>query len=172
LTEALATTEPRVIVFEVGGVIHSKGEHSKGSLIHDNATEILIYGSLYASNVDRSPLFKGGSRGAVVNNFIMNPNQYVITYGLVASEWGEQPYQTGMISMVGNVFHRGLDTLAAGAFLQGNVAQDLGGNPVDWLAEALSVLPSGEVLQNVLDEVGARSWDRDVSSSRRSRSTL
>jgi hypothetical protein len=74
---------------------HSKGEHSKGSLIHDNATEILIYGSLYASNVDRSPLFKGGSRGAVVNNFIMNPNQYVITYGLVASEWGEQPYQTG-----------------------------------------------------------------------------
>src|SRR5688500_1193676 len=32
---------------------HSKGEHSKGSLIHDNTSEILIVGNLYASNMER-----------------------------------------------------------------------------------------------------------------------
>ena len=37
-----------------------KGEHSKGSLIHDNVTDILIFGNLYAHNFERSPLFKGG----------------------------------------------------------------------------------------------------------------
>ena len=48
---------------------HAKGEHSKGSLIHDNVSDILIYGNLYAHNFERSPLFKGGVHGAIVNNF-------------------------------------------------------------------------------------------------------
>jgi hypothetical protein len=192
-TSHRVTMSHNIVAEALSNSTHAKGEHSKGSLIHDNATEILIYGSLYASNVDRNPLFKGGARGAVVNNFITNPRRYAVTYGLVASEWGEEPYQTGMISMVGNVFHHGLDTLATGAFfrasggpvdifLQDNVAQDLGGNPVAWLAgdlaqineldavaywpDGLSVLPSGEVLQNVLDQVGARPWDRDSVDSR------
>jgi hypothetical protein len=39
---------------------HPKGEHSKGSLIHDNATGILIWRNVYAHNVERSPLLKGG----------------------------------------------------------------------------------------------------------------
>jgi hypothetical protein len=52
---------------------HGKGKHSKGSLIHDNAGDVLIFGNLYASNVRRNPYFKGGARGAVVNNFIYNP---------------------------------------------------------------------------------------------------
>ncbi len=192
-TSHRVTMSHNIVAEALSNSTHAKGEHSKGSLIHDNATEILIYGSLYASNVDRNPLFKGGARGAVVNNFITNPKRYAVTYGLVASEWGEEPYQTGMISMVGNVFHHGLDTLATGAFfratggpvdvfLQDNVAQDLGGNPVAWLAgdlaqitelgavaywpDGLLARPSGEVLQNVLDEVGARPWDRDSVDSR------
>jgi len=49
---------------------HPKFEHSKGSLIHDNASEILIYGNLYAHNYERNPQFKGGVYGVVVNNFI------------------------------------------------------------------------------------------------------
>jgi len=41
---------------------HGKGEHSKGTLIHDNATEIAIIGNLYANNMQRNPYFKGGVR--------------------------------------------------------------------------------------------------------------
>ena len=44
---------------------HAKGEHSKGSLIHDNATDILIVGNLYAHNDERNPLFKGGVHGVM-----------------------------------------------------------------------------------------------------------
>ena len=44
---------------------HGKGEHSKGSLIHDNARDILIVGNLYAHNRERNPMFKGGSKGLV-----------------------------------------------------------------------------------------------------------
>jgi hypothetical protein len=52
---------------------HPKGEHSKGSLIHDNATGILIYRNVYAHNMERSPLLKGGVHAAVVNNLIFDP---------------------------------------------------------------------------------------------------
>src|SRR5690606_7074454 len=52
---------------------HSKGEHSKGTLIHDNVTDVFIVGNLYANNLERNPLFKGGARGIVANNLIYNP---------------------------------------------------------------------------------------------------
>ena len=67
---------------------HPKFEHSKGSLIHDNVTDILIYANLYAHNVERSPLFKGGVRGAIVNNFIYNPGTRAVHYNLQPLEWG------------------------------------------------------------------------------------
>jgi len=60
---------------------HSKGEHSKGTLVHDNASDILITGNLYASNMQRNPLFKGGARGVVVNNYIYNPGNAAIHFG-------------------------------------------------------------------------------------------
>src|SRR5690606_15419415 len=66
---------------------HGKGEHSKGSLIHDNVCDVLIIGNLYANNTQRNPLFKGGAKGIVVNNYIFNPGNAVIHFGLVPSEW-------------------------------------------------------------------------------------
>jgi len=92
--------------------VHAKGEHSKGSLIHDNVTDILIIGNLYAHNQERSPLFKGGVRGAIVNNLIYNPGQRAIHYNLIAEEWGEQPYQTGEMAIIGNVLRGGQSTPA------------------------------------------------------------
>ncbi|MGE3867356.1 MAG: polysaccharide lyase family 1 protein [Hyphomonadaceae bacterium] len=96
---------------------HSKFEHSKGSLIHDNISDILIYGNLYAHNVERSPLFKGGVRGAIVNNFIYNPGPRAIHYNLMAEEWGEQPFQNGQMSVVGNVLRAGPSTPSELAFM-------------------------------------------------------
>ena len=54
---------------------HAKIEHSKGSLIHDNASDLLIVGNLYAHNYERNALFKGGVRAVMANNLIYNPGQ-------------------------------------------------------------------------------------------------
>lgn len=89
---------------------HGKGEHSKGTLIHDNCTDIAIVGNLYASNRNRNPLFKGGARGVVANNYIYDPGNAAIHYALVASEWGEHPYATGQMVVVGNVLEPGPST--------------------------------------------------------------
>jgi hypothetical protein len=121
---------------------HAKIEHSKGSLIHDNVTDILIYGNLYAHNVERNPFFKGGVHGAIVNNLIYNSGQRAIHYNLMAEEWGNMPYQVGKMSAVGNVFRAGPDTPEHMSFLmiggygdleyyaKDNIAVDQAGEPI------------------------------------------
>jgi hypothetical protein len=96
---------------------HPKGEHSKGSLIHDNATGILIYRNLYAHNYERSPLLKGGVHAALVNNLIFDPGAQAVHYNLMDLEWGEHPHQLGELSAVGNVLRGGLSTRPDIAFL-------------------------------------------------------
>jgi len=102
------------------GLAHSThgkpGEHSKGTLVHDNVTGILIVGNLYAHNSQRNALFKGGARGAFVNNYIFDPGQRAVHYNLWASEWGSHPYQTGRLALVGNVLKGGASTDRAIAF--------------------------------------------------------
>ncbi|MBL8628203.1 MAG: hypothetical protein JNM81_01145 [Rhodospirillaceae bacterium] len=124
---------------------HAKLEHSKGSLIHDNVTDILIIGNLYAHNEERNPLFKGGVRGVIVNNVIFNPGAKALHYNLMANEWGNMPYQTGQMVAVGNVLRAGHSTPANVAFLSiggygdleyyglDNVALDQAGRPMPML---------------------------------------
>lgn len=89
---------------------HSKGEHSKGSLVHDNVTQIVFYRNIWAHNVERNPLLKGGVQASVVNNLIYNPRAKAIHYNLMALEWGEHVYQLGKLNVVGNVMRGGLST--------------------------------------------------------------
>jgi len=89
---------------------HAKIEHSKGTLVHDNVTGILIWGNLYAHNYERNPMFKGGVWGVMVNNLIFNPGQRAVHYNLMAQEWGKEAWQVGRIVAVGNVLRGGLDT--------------------------------------------------------------
>jgi hypothetical protein len=125
---------------------HVKGEHSKGSLIHDNAQRIAIIGNLYASNMERNPLFKGGVQGVVVNNLIDNPGRKALHYGLVASEWTGHGYVNGQMGAVGNVLQYGPDTKDGVAlvmvggdgplelFLSDNETRDRAGKPVEAVA--------------------------------------
>ncbi len=115
---------------------HPKFEHSKGSLIHDNVSDILIFGNLYAHNMERSPLFKGGVRGAIVSNFIYDPGQRAIHYNLQGLEWGGQLFQAGEMTVWNNVMRGGPSTepdlpmIMLGGdgdlrlFEQGNIALD------------------------------------------------
>ena len=121
---------------------HSKGEHSKGSLVHDNVMNILFYRNIWASNEERSPLFKGGVHGAVVNNFIFNPGKRAIHYNLMALEWAPRPYEVGQLSAVGNVMRGGPSTTGKLPFLllggdgdleyyaKDNIAVDMYGEPL------------------------------------------
>ena len=121
---------------------HPKGEHSKGSLIHDNVTGVLIYRNVYAHNFERSPMLKGGAQAAVVNNLIFNPGAQAIHYNLMDLEWGDRPHQLGELSAVGNVLRGGLSTRDDIAFLtiggvgdlryhgRDNIAVDRQGRPL------------------------------------------
>jgi pectate lyase len=106
------TFSNNIIAEGLADSVHAKGEHSKGSLIHDNVSDILIIGNLYAHDQERSPLFKGGVRGAIVNNLIYDPGQRAIHYNLIAEEWGDRAYQTGEMAIVGNVLRGGQSTAA------------------------------------------------------------
>ncbi|RZJ09997.1 MAG: pectate lyase, partial [Rubrivivax sp.] len=106
-----AITYSHNLIYEgLNEAVHTKGEHSKGSLIHDNATQILLLGNVYASNRERNALFKGGVWGAMVNNLIYNPGWRAVHYNLIAHEWLGRPYQTGKITLAGNVYRAGPNT--------------------------------------------------------------
>ncbi len=96
---------------------HPKFEHSKGSLIHDNVTELLIYGNLYAHNFERNPHFKGGVHGLIVNNLIYDPGQRAVHYNLQSLEWGNETPLNGQMTAVGNVLRAGPSTLEPLPFL-------------------------------------------------------
>lgn len=121
---------------------HPKGEHSKGSLIHDNATNITFYRNVWAHNVERSPLVKGGAQVSMINNLIYNPGHRAVHYNLMNLEWLGQDYVTGEITAIGNVMRGGNDTNEGLPFLmlggdgdlayfgQDNRAVDRHGNPL------------------------------------------
>jgi hypothetical protein len=121
------TFSQNVIAEGLANSTHAKLEHSKGSLIHDNVSDILIYGNLYAHDFERSPLFKGGVRGAIVNNFIYDPGARAMHYNLQALEWGSQPFENGRMTVVGNVLRAGPSTHSDIAFFMLG-----GGGDVDW----------------------------------------
>jgi pectate lyase len=124
-TSHRVTFSHNIIAEGLANSTHSKFEHSKGSLIHDNVTDILIYGNLYAHNFERSPLFKGGVHGAVVNNFVYNPGERALHYNLQVLEWGAVPAENGRMTAVGNVLRGGESTPADLPFLMIGGAGDL-----------------------------------------------
>ncbi len=173
---------------------HGKGEHSKGSLIHDNITEIAIIGNLYAHNMRRNPYFKGGVRGIVVNNYIVNPGRRAIHYCLSAGEWKGHEYVTGQIAIVGNVMEHGRNTLPdmplfvlrgsgpIDVFARDNITLRQAGQDIRIIGtnnekgrradtpplwpDAIEVMPAADVKEYVLKNAGARPWDRNAIDKR------
>ncbi len=187
-----AITYSHNLIYEgLNEAVHLKGEHSKGTLIHDNATQILLLGNVYASNRERNALFKGGAWGAMVNNLIYNPGWRAVHYNLIAHEWVGRPYQTGKITLAGNVYRAGPNTernlplFTLGGvgdvqlFEQDNLAQDRQGQPLPMTGRYTSgpaqiipardpYLPAGlkwlaprELERRLPLIVGSRPWARD-----------
>lgn len=181
------------LIYEgLGDSVHAKGEHSKGSLVHDNTTGVLLLGNVYAANRERNALFKGGVWAATVNNLIVGPGGKAVHYNLVAHEWAGHPHQTGQIALVGNVLRHGADTAPGTPLfslggqgdvelhLHDNIAVDAQGAPVamtgrytagraqilpapvPYLPPRLRVLPAQRLEDELLLAAGARPWDRDA----------
>jgi len=166
---------------------HSKGEHSKGSLIHDNTTEILIIGNLFANNMQRNPYCKGGTQVTILNNYIYNPGKAAIHYNLVRREWKGFDWVTGKIVIVGNSIEFGNDSRSniSGGYFRGPVevfwkdnlitaefnVKELSGNytllkSAPFWPEELVIKPAADVKESVLKNAGAFPWDRDEIDKR------
>jgi hypothetical protein len=104
------TFSNNIVAEGLSNASHVKGEHSKGSLIHDNATQVLIVGNLYAHNRERNQLFKGAVEAAAVNNLIYDPGTRAMHYALNASEWTGHAWRNGQLALVGNVVKGGAST--------------------------------------------------------------
>lgn len=193
-TSHRVTFSHNIVAEGLANATHEKGEHSKGSLIHDNVTGVLLYGNLYASNTERSPFFKGGARGVVANNWIVNPGKYAMKYTLVESEWAGHTHERGQMAIVGNVLRHGSNTPpetpllfssgvgACDVLLSDNLALDVKGDAVALTGGALTNLheqsqaplwppdfvaaPVSSVIERLRREVGARPWERDEIDSR------
>lgn len=173
---------------------HAEGPHSKGSLMHDNVTGALIYASMYVSNAERNPLFKGGARGVVANNLVINPMLRAMRYNLSESEWAGHDPVAGQMSIVGNDVRYGVDTQAdvpllsvtgvgeVEVYFDDNRAVDLEGaeipliggetelaleqpEPPTW-PEDFEAMPVSDVEDYVVANVGSRPWDRDPIDAR------
>jgi hypothetical protein len=111
---------------------HSKGEHSKGTLIHDNVSDAVIADSLYAHNRERNVLFKGGAIGEMRGNVVYNAGKRFAHYNLHRNEWDRIPFAAGRVTIRDNAFIAGPSTLQdIAAFMLGGdgpMALDMAGN--------------------------------------------
>lgn len=172
---------------------HSKGEHSKGTLIHDNVGDALVSDSLYAHNRERNVLFKGGAQGGMQGCVVYNAGKRFAHYNLHAKEWEGRDFVEGNVVVSRNVFLGGPSTDAkAAAFMLGgdgplaldirdNLALRADGSPMEMTGRFGNATPrlalqahqyvdrTAELrvdMERVLDTCGARPWERDPIDAR------
>ena len=196
-TSHRVTLSNNIIAEGLSHATHASGEHSKGSLVMDNAADVLIARNLYADCSQRHPLAKGGTRVAIVNNFIVNPGAQAVGYRLPDILWHGRKLEDGWMDLVGTVMRAGQDTRPGlpllvlegigdlRLHLKDNMAVDRAGRPAPMTALAkgatgrilehpepvnwppgLQVIPVAQVEEAVLQEAGARPWDRDAIDER------
>lgn len=170
---------------------HSKGPHSKGTLVMDGTKEVALVGNLYASNVERNPVFKLNTSGVVVNNVIANPGQRAIHASVPDETTGDLP--KAKISVVGNVVLHGDRSKPSSAIFEGiaegyfkdNEGWFWDGKPLPLLRKPFDTLPEPPVwpqglqaqspastLWHVTRFAGARPAERDAIDQRIIRESL
>jgi hypothetical protein len=157
---------------------HPKGEHSKGTLIHDSVRGVTITGCLYAHNRERNPRLKGGTRTVVAGNVMYDWASACIGVGAQGNKKMLAPAEAVVIDNIaipgpdtrGRVFVKSVDP-GGRVFLRGNVcdvplADDgvvLLSAPPSWAGRA-EARPT--TLEAVLRNVGSRPARRDPIDAR------
>jgi hypothetical protein len=86
---------------------HPKGEHSKGTLIHDGVRNVVITGSVYAHNRERNPRLKGGTTTTIASNVMYNWGSACIGIG---SRGNQRTLQPAEVVVTDNLAIPGADT--------------------------------------------------------------
>jgi hypothetical protein len=166
---------------------HPKGEHSKGTLIHDGVRNVVITGCLYAHNRERNPRLKGGTTAIVAANVMYNWGSACVGVGKHGNRKTLQPSETVLI---GNVAIAGADTHArvfvksvdpgGRVFLRDNVAVGANGMAIPLKDDGVAPLPAStlptispwDAAAQVLRTAGARPARRDPIDARIVRSVI
>ena len=174
--------------------VHKKQtmNHSMGTLVMDDCTNVAIIGNFYAHNYERNPWFKGNSSGVVINNLIYDPGAWSIRLSWIPKEWNgleEQP-GTPIVSIVGNYEKEGPSTEVVAmvgsnypenderGYLEDNIIVKVDGVtpgkitdpsiPITVLDEKpiwiddYEPIPAADVPEYILKYAGARPAERDV----------
>jgi len=137
----------------------------------------------------RNPYFKAYTTGVIVNNLIYNPGKAAIQLSYSPMEWENSRYEPEncKVSIVGNVLYKGIDSNPSlalvmnrgDAYMEDNLAYESNGDialltageivllekkPV-W-PEGFEPLSSAEVVDYIVNHVGARPKERDVIDDR------
>ncbi|WP_353473908.1 right-handed parallel beta-helix repeat-containing protein [Salipiger sp. H15] len=158
------TISNNIIAEALKDSLHPKGEHSMGMLIGDHSENVSVIGNLLVSNKFRNALIKDDAQNVeFINNVIYNyGNEGLVVAG------------ASTVHVIGNVFIKGQDSSgreairfigtdgAASYFVSDNVG-DVGGENTSEIVSKFvfdpattEVLSSGEVLDWILSNVGAR----------------
>ena len=153
---------------------HSKGEHSKGTLIHDGVVNISIIGCLYAHNKRRNPFFKGNTRAVVVNTIMYNTGDRCVHMADYGTD-SDTIIGKSVGALVGNVKNRECVQI----YLENNILKDRTGADMEDVDNYIKLLDSpplwpdglvtksaNEALYDVLKTVGARAGERDAIDTR------
>ncbi|HJQ37491.1 MAG TPA: right-handed parallel beta-helix repeat-containing protein [Thermoanaerobaculia bacterium] len=86
---------------------HPKGEHSKGTLVHDGVRNVVIEGCVYAHNRERNPRIKGGASAIVRDSLMYNWMSACVGVGVRGNKKMLSPAE---VTLVGNTAIAGPDT--------------------------------------------------------------
>ncbi len=166
---------------------HPKGEHSKGTLIHDGVRNVVITGCLYAHNRERNPRLKGGTTSIVAGNVMYNWGAACVGVGKHGNRQTLQPSET---VLVGNVAIAGADSHTrlfvksvdpgGRVFLRDNVAVAANGTPIAMTDDGVVPMPAPDfpavhpwdAAAEVLRSAGSRPAHRDPTDARIVRSVI
>ncbi|MEN3975905.1 pectate lyase [Emcibacter sp. SYSU 3D8] len=170
--------------------LHAKGSHSMGMLVGTGARNVLIQGNLFAHNRWRNPVLASGVTALVANNLIYDAGDQAIhlyggDYGPTLASIVGNVVRTGPSSKgdfdlwskkgpaPGSRIHRsGNDAGGTRVFGAGwptdatPIFDPLVDEPPVQTGADIRILPVDAVMRSVLENAGARPWDRDATDRR------
>lgn len=183
------TFSNNIIAEALDNATHKKGKHSKGLLIHDYVQNVAVIGNLFAHNDRRNPYFKGHTTGVVVNNLMYNIGNAAVQVGYIDNEYNQFSLipKNPMIAVVGNKLIYGQDSYSdlplvayqGDVFMKDNQVINLVNKPMpqkQGVIKSLNSPPvwpkgllakaSSNIEESIIENVGARPWQRDAIDER------